>query len=136
MGRAARAPARDGRPVAARLLVTWLGNCLGLSIAAALVPPIAYGGDWGTLLLAGAILGLVNFAVRPLVILMTLPAVILSLGIALLVVNALMLWLTSDLVSGLRVGGFWSTLAGALIISLVNAALRASIGRPGRQSEG
>ena len=71
-----------------RLIVAWLGNCLGLLAAAALVPTIGYEHNWGTLLLAGAILGVVNFALRPLVILMTLPAVVLSLGFALLFVNA------------------------------------------------
>lgn len=107
-----------------RLLAIWLGNCLGLVVAAAIVPDISYGDDLGTLLLAGAILGLVNFALRPIVVLMTLPAVILSLGAALLLVNALMLWITSAVVDGLQVGGFLSTLAGAALISLVNLALR------------
>jgi putative membrane protein len=120
------------RRAGTRLALSWLGNCLGLLIAAALVPAITYGNDLGTLLLAGAILGLVNFALRPLVILMTLPAVILSLGAALLLVNALMLWVTSALVDGLDTGRFWSTLAGALIVSLVNLALRPWRRRPKR----
>ncbi len=107
-----------------RLILAWLGNCLGLLLAAAIVPAISYGHDAGTLLVAGAILGLVNLAVRPLVILLTLPAVLLSFGLFLLLINALMLWLTSRIVSGLDVGGFWSTMAGVLIIWLVNIALR------------
>jgi len=110
--------------LAARVLLAWLGNCLGLLVAAAIVPAISYGGELGTLALAGAILGLVNLALRPLVILMALPAVVLSLGAALMLVNALMLWITSGLVHGLRVDGFFSTLAGAVLISLVNLALR------------
>lgn len=110
--------------IASRALMTWAGNCLGVALAAAIVPAISYGNDAGTLLLAAAILALVNFALRPIVILMTLPAVILSLGAALLLVNALMLWLTSAIVDGLHIGGFWSTVAGALLISLVNMALR------------
>jgi putative membrane protein len=113
-----------------RLLLAWLSNCLALLIAAALIPAISYGGDLGTLLLAGLILGLVNFVIRPAVILLTLPAVILSLGLALMAINALMLWLTSRLVSGFSVGGFWSTIGGALIVWVVNAALRASGRRP------
>lgn len=107
-----------------RVAMVWLGNCLGLVVAAAIVPAISYGNDLGTLLLAGAILALVNFALRPIVVLMTLPAVILSLGAALLLVNALMLWITSGLVDGLQVGGFFSTLAGAVLVSLVNLVLR------------
>jgi putative membrane protein len=115
-----------------RLLVAWLSNCLALLIAAAVIPAISYGGDVGTLLLAGLILGLVNFVIRPAVIFLTLPAVILSLGLALLAINALMLWLTSRLVDGFAVGGFSSTLGGALIVWIVNAALR----RGGKRSRG
>jgi putative membrane protein len=107
-----------------RLLVAWLSNCLALLIAAAVVPAISYGGDVGTLLLAGLILGVVNFLIRPAVIFLTLPAVILSFGLALLAINALMLWLTSRLVVGFGVGGFWSTVGGALIVWIVNGALR------------
>lgn len=113
-----------GRTLLLRLLISWLSNCLALLVAAAVIPAIGYGHDAGTLLLAGAILGFVNFAVRPWIILLTLPAVILSLGLFLLAINALMLWLTSRIVSGFTVGGFWSTIGGALIVWLVNAALR------------
>jgi putative membrane protein len=116
-----------------RLLITWLTNCIGLLIASAIVSPIGYGHKLGTLLLAGLVLGIVNFAVRPLVILLTLPAVILSFGIALLFINALMLWLTSKIVSGFHIGGFWSTVAGALILWLVNMALRPWTSHPWRR---
>lgn len=107
-----------------RLLVSWATNCIGILIAAAVIGPITYGSNFGTLILAGLVLGFVNFLVRPLVILLTLPAVILSLGIFLLFINALMLWLTSKIVSGFHVGGFWSTIGGALILWVVNMALR------------
>jgi putative membrane protein len=119
-----------------RLLVTWLGNCFGLLIAAAIVPHVGYGHDLGTLLLAGLILGFVNFVLRPLVILVTLPAVILSLGIALLLVNALMLWITSRVVTGFRIGGFWSTIGAAFVLWLVNLAVRlwARRAREGRRA--
>lgn len=112
------------RTLLARLVISWLSNCVALLVAAAVIPAIGYGHDAGTLLLAGAILGFVNFVVRPWIILLTLPAVILSLGLMLLVINALMLWLTSRIVDGFTVGGFWSTVGGALIVWIVNAALR------------
>jgi putative membrane protein len=118
-----------------RLILAWTCNCLALLVAAAVVPTISYGNDLGTLLLAGAILGLANFALRPLVILMALPAVVLSLGVALLFVNALMLWVTSVIVPDLRVGGFWSTVAGALVIWFVNLMLRSAL-RPRGGAEG
>jgi len=107
-----------------RLLVTWVVNCVGLLVASAVISPISYGDKFGTLVLAGLVLGLVNFALRPLVILLTLPAVILSLGLAMLFINALMLWVTSKFVTGLHVGGFWSTVGGALVLWVVNMALR------------
>jgi putative membrane protein len=110
--------------VLARLVITWLTNCIGLLVASAIIGPISYGDKLGTLLLAGLVLGVVNFLVRPLLILLTLPAVILTLGIFLLLINALMLWLTSKIVGGFHVGGFWSTVGGALILWLVNMALR------------
>jgi putative membrane protein len=68
--------------------------------------------------------------VRPLVIVMTFPAVLLSLGLVLLLVNALMLWLTSRIVTGLHTGGFFSTVAGALIVWIVNVALRGVLRAP------
>jgi putative membrane protein len=107
-----------------RFLVSWALNCIGILIAAAVIGPISYGDKFGTLILAGLVLGFVNFLVRPLVILLTLPAVILSLGIFLLFINAFMLWLTSKIVTGFHVGGFWSTIGGALILWVVNMVLR------------
>jgi putative membrane protein len=111
-----------------RFVITWVTNCVGLLIAAALIGPITYHGKFGTLVLAGLVLGVVNFALRPLVILLALPAVILSLGIALLFINALMLWVTSRFVTGLHVGGFWSTVGGAFVMWFVNMALRPWVG--------
>jgi putative membrane protein len=116
--------------MAIRLLITWFSNCLALLVAAAVIPAIGYSEDFGTLLLAGLILGVVNFIVRPWIILFTLLAVILSFGLALLVINALMLWLTSRIVDGFTIGGFWSTVGGALIVWIVNATLKRLQRRP------
>jgi putative membrane protein len=115
------------RRLALRVLITWAFNCVALLVAAAIIPAIGYDHDAGTLLLAGLILAFVNFAVRPWIVLLTLPAVILSLGLALLVINALMLWLTSRIVDGFTIGGFWSTVGGAAIVWLVNVALRSML---------
>lgn len=122
--------------LAIRLLIALIFNCVALLVAAAVIPAISYSDDFGTLLLAGLILGIVNFLVRPAIVLLTLPAVILSLGLALLVINALMLWLTSRIVDGFTVGGFWSTVGGALIVWIVNVALRRAqrSGRTERES--
>lgn len=115
---------------------TWIANCLGLFAASAVIPPFGFGHRIGTLLLAGLILGIVNFALRPLVVLVSLPAVILSLGVALLLVNALMLWVTSRLVTGLHLGGFVATVGAAIVIWLVNLALGPWRRRDGRRGGG
>ncbi len=112
-----------------RALLTWVGNCVALWVAAAIVPAIDFGDKFGTLVLAGAILGIVNFALRPLIVLFTLPFVIITLGFGLLLINMLMLWVTSKLVTGLQIGDFWSTLWGAIIIWLINMAPSPLIGR-------
>lgn len=119
-----------------RFLITLVSNCIALWIASAVIGPIGYGHKFGTLVLAGLVLGLVNFALRPIVILLTLPAVILSLGLSLLLVNALMLWVTSRFVTGFHVGGFWSVVGGALVMWLVNMALRPWTGFSRRRSRG
>lgn len=111
-----------------RFLITLITNCFALWIASEVIGPIGYGHKFGTLVLAGLVLGVVNFALRPIVILLTLPAVILSLGLSLLLVNAFMLWVTSKFVSGFHVGGFWSTVGGALVMWIVNMALRPWVG--------
>jgi putative membrane protein len=117
-----------------RFLITLICNCIALWIASVVIGPIGYGHKFGTLVLAGLVLGLVNFALRPIVILLTLPAVILSLGLSLLLVNALMLWVTSRFVTGFHVGGFWSVVGGALVMWVVNMALRPWTGFSRRRS--
>jgi putative membrane protein len=117
-------------------LITWVTNCVGLLLAAAIVPSVSFGHKFGTLVLAGLVLGLINFVVRPAVVLLTLPAVILSLGLFLLLINALMVWVTSKFVTGLHLGGFWSTVGAALIMWIVNIALRPwTAGVPGRRDQ-
>lgn len=79
-------------------------------------------------LVAALMLGLVNAIVRPLVVVLTLPLTILTLGLFLFVVNALMFWLASALVPGFRVRGFGPALLGSLLFSLLNMAVAAVFG--------
>jgi len=106
-----------------RLLSSWLSNIVALFAAAWIIPGIGYGDDWWTLLIAALVFALANAIVRPLVIILALPAVVLSLGIGLFFVNMLMLWLTDEIVPSFEVGGFWSVVGGTLIVWLVNALL-------------
>jgi putative membrane protein len=110
---------------AVRVLVWWASNFVALWIAAALLDAVDYGDSLWVLVLAALVFGLVNLIVRPLVILLALPAVLLTLGLALLLINAFMLYLTDWIVPDFEVDGFgWAVLA-ALIIWAVNMALHA-----------
>lgn len=75
---------------------------------------------WGAALIGALVLGFVNAVVRPVMVFLTLPLTVLSLGLFLLVINALMLWLVAALVPGIRVYGFWPALLGSLVLTLLN----------------
>ena len=114
-------PRRYSRLV--RVLLWWATNVAALFVTATVIPAIDYADNFWVLVLAGLVFGLVNFVVRPFVVLLALPAVLLTLGLALLLVNALMLYLTDLIVDGFEVGAFWSAVGGALIVWLVNLVL-------------
>lgn len=97
----------------ARLLVT----AVGLMIASGLVSGIAFSG-LGSLFFAALVLGCVNAVVRPVVVLLTIPFTLVTLGFFLFVVNAAMLGLTAFLVPGFSVAGFGSALFGSIIVSI------------------
>jgi putative membrane protein len=84
---------------------------------------------WGPALVGAIVLGFVNAVVRPLMVLLTLPLTILTFGLFLLVVNALMLWLVAALVPGIRVQGFGPALLGSLVLTLLNLAVALLIAR-------
>jgi putative membrane protein len=75
---------------------------------------------WGSALIGAIALGFVNAVVRPLMVLFTLPLTILTFGLFLLVINALILWLVAALVPGIRVQGFGPALLGSLVLTLLN----------------
>ena len=76
--------------------------------------------NWGSALMVALVLGLVNAFVRPLMVFLTLPITILTLGLFLLVINALMLWLAASIVPGVKVKGFGPAFLGALLLSVFN----------------
>lgn len=102
-----------------RLLVHLIVSALLLLLVSQLVTGIRING-FGSALLAALVLGVVNFLVRPILILITLPVTILTLGLFLIVVNALMLELTSALVPGFVVANFVAALVAAVLIGLFN----------------
>jgi putative membrane protein len=89
----------------------------GLWVASAIVLGVEINDGW-TLLLAALVLGIVNAIVRPVVILLTLPLTILTLGLFLLVINAAMLSLVAWILDGMTVAGFWSAFFGAIVIAI------------------
>lgn len=113
--------------MAFRLVLSWLTNVAALFVAAWIVPGVGYGDEAWALALAGLVLGVVNLVVRPLVILLALPAVILTFGLALLLVSALMLYLTDLIVPDFETGGVWSTVGAALVVWAVNLVLHAGL---------
>ena len=108
-------------------LIRWAVSTLGLWVARALVPGIRIEGAL-TLWMAALLLGFVNAVVRPLLVLFTFPITLLTLGLFLLVINAAMLGLVAALLERFSIDGFWSALAGALVVSLVSWLVTSSIG--------
>ena len=110
-----------------RLLVV----ALGLWLASELVPGIALHGV-GTVLGAALLLGIVNAVVRPLLVILTLPITVLTLGLFLLVINALMLGVVAWMFDGFTIAGFGSALLGALVVSVTGWLASYFIGPRGR----
>src|SRR5471030_1246945 len=110
------------------LLVHLVVSALLLWLVSQFVTGIHVAG-FGAALLAALVLGIVNFLVRPILILVTLPITILTLGLFLIVINALMLMLTSALVTGFKVDSFGAALLGGLLLGLFNLAASALLNR-------
>ncbi len=100
-------------------LLRVLVNILAIVLAAKLVPGIEVDGVLSAVA-AGFLLGVVNAVVRPVLLVLTLPITLVTLGLFLLVLNGLCLWLVAAVVKGFQVGGFWSAVLGALVVSAVS----------------
>jgi putative membrane protein len=107
-----------------KLLVVWLINALALIAVAYLMPGIAVS-SFGAALVAALVLGLINAVVRPVLVLLTLPVTILTLGLFIFVLNGLLFWMVGTWLEGFAVAGFWSGVFGAILFSLVSWALSA-----------
>lgn len=114
-------------PFALRLLI----NAAALWVATQIVPGVSYTGGLLPFLCVALVFGVINATLRPLTKILTFPLILLTLGLFALVVNGLMLWLTSTLSAslgfGFHVSGFWAAFFGALVVSLVSALLSMSI---------
>ena len=121
-------------PFFIRLLV----NAAALWVATQIVPGVSFSGGALPLLGVALVFGVVNALIRPVAKLLTFPLIILTLGVFALVINGLMLWLTSSLSSalglGFHVSGFWAAFWGALVVSFVSTILSLFIADSKRQN--
>lgn len=113
------------------LLVRWLMLTVAIMAAAYLLPGIQVAGVLSAFF-AAAILGILNALLRPLLLLLTLPLNILTLGLFTFVINALMLMMASGVISGFHISGFWSAVFGSLVIGVISWLLTSMINEQGR----
>lgn len=108
----------------ARILLLWGCNVAALFVAEWAIDGVDFDSAW-TVVVAGAVFGVVNFVVKPIVKLLALPVIVLTLGIALFFVNLLMLYITSWVTGGFDIGSFGSAVAATVVVWIVNAVLQA-----------
>jgi putative membrane protein len=102
------------------LVFGWASNVLGIWVTSLIFDGVTYDDKVWVLAVAGLVLFLANAIIRPIVVILTLPAVILTLGILLLFINAFTLWIADKIVPPFEVSGFWTYLGSVIIIWLVN----------------
>jgi putative membrane protein len=115
-----------------KLLLRWICTSIAIFVAVKLLPGIRFEGPWWQLGIVALIFGLLNALVRPILMFLTCPLILLTLGVFILIINAAMLGLTAATAKtfgiNFQVTGFWSALWGAIVISIVSAALNLLIG--------
>ena len=105
-----------------KFILKWLCSAAALLAVAYLYPGVVVSSFTGALI-AAAVLGVLNTIIRPLLVLLTLPVTVVTLGLFMFVINALMFWAAASLVSGLAVTGFVAALIGSLIYSMLQLAI-------------
>lgn len=104
-----------------RFLVRWLVCSLGLWIAAGLLSSrITYESHIGVIIIAGLVLAIINAVLRPILIILSLPAILFSLGLFMIVINGFTVFLASKFYTSLHVTNFWAAMLAGIIIGLVN----------------
>jgi putative membrane protein len=109
-----------------RLALIWILNAVALLAVAYLLPAIHVAG-FGSALIAALVLGLVNTLIRPVLVLLTLPVTLLTLGLFILVINGLLFWFVGSVLQGFTVDGFWVAVLGAILYSVISWALTAAL---------
>ena len=105
------------------LLISWVSNAVALFVAAWLLDGVDYGDQWWTLLIAAAVFTMVNFAVKPILTVLSIPFIVVTLGLFYFLLNVLMLYLTHWLVPDFEIDTFWWGALAAIIVSVVNGVM-------------
>lgn len=108
------------------LLIVWLINAAALLALPYVVPSVQVD-SFVTALVAALVLGLVNTLIRPLLVLLTLPITLVTLGLFIFVINGLLFWFVASFLEGFRVAGFWSAVLGAVVYALISWAASALV---------
>jgi putative membrane protein len=104
-----------------RFIVRWLVCSLGLFIAAGLLgSSINYGNETHVVIVAGLVLAIINIVLKPFIVIFSLPAILLTLGLFMIVVNGLTVYIASKLYSPLHITNFWAAVFAGMVIGLVN----------------
>lgn len=101
------------------ILISWLIATIAILVAAHIIPGIKVD-SLGAALVGAAILGILNAVLKPIFIVLTLPITLITFGLFLFVINALIFWLAGSFLSGFHVQSFWSALLGSLVVSIVS----------------
>jgi putative membrane protein len=113
------------------LLVRWIVNSTALLVVVHLVSGVEFD-NWPTVFVAALVLGLLNAFLRPVLLILTFPVTVLTLGLFTLVINAFLFYLAAHLVRGFHVAGFWQAFVASLVFSIVSVLLNLFVGSTGR----
>ena len=116
--------------MARALLIRWASNVVALYVAAWLLSGVTYGEQWWTLLVAAAVFTVVNAWVKPVVAVLSIPFIVVTLGIFYFLINVLMLYVTDWVVADFEIRTFWWGVLAAIIVSAVNGILQALLPDP------
>jgi putative membrane protein len=106
-----------------RIIIYVIANSLAILAADRLIPGFVFFGGWQDLLLAGAILGIINAIIKPILKFLAFPVIFLTLGLFSIIINIALLYLAESLIPQLQIDSFWSALGGVIIISIVNSII-------------
>jgi len=116
-----------------RLAVRWAFNVAALFVAAWILSGVSYGNDWWTLLIAAIVFTLANAFVKPVLAVLSIPFIVVTLGIFYFLINVLMLYVTDWVVGDFEIKTFWWGVLAAVIVSIVNGILHMIFGDPTEQ---